>query len=142
MNLYDLTHGNYTITRTITYPDHPDSKIVTRAQVKATKETEWDTNISIDGTYTGPTDVTSVRDYQANWTSDGQNILEKGSATLVLKSGGAVRQVWESTITLPTEGVSKFPKEGEQININVSSFQVEGNKLSYSWDGTVRLRSQ
>lgn len=142
MNLYDLSQGNYTIARTISYPDYPDSKITTNAQVKATKEAEWDTNISINGTYSGPTDVISVRDYQASWTTDGQTILEKGSAALVLKSGGTVRQVWESRITLPTEGVRKFPKDGEQISINVSSFQIDGNKLSYSWDGSVRIGSR
>ena len=141
MNLYDLSQGNYTITRTISYPDHPDSKIVTNAQVKATKETEWDTNISINGTYSGPTDVIAVRDYQATWTTDGRNILEAGNATLVLKSGGSVRQVWESTITLP-QGVGRFPKDGERISINVSPLKIEGNKLSYSWDGTVQLQSR
>ena len=37
MNLYDLTKGNYHILRTITYPDFPESRIVTNAQVKATR---------------------------------------------------------------------------------------------------------
>lgn len=126
--------------RTITYPDHPDSKIVTNAQVKATSESQWDTNITINGTYSGPTDVTSVRDYQMTWTTDGKNILESGSAILVLKSGGTVRQVWESTITVASEGISKFPRGGEQINITISQFQIDGNKMSYTWEGSVRAQ--
>ena len=126
--------------RTITYPDHPDSKIVTNAQVKATSESQWDTNITINGTYSGPTDVTSVRDYQMTWTTDGKNILESGCAILVLKSGGTVRQVWESTITVASEGISKFPRGGEQINITISQFQIDGNKMSYTWEGSVRAQ--
>jgi hypothetical protein len=127
--------------RTITYPQFPGSKIVTNAQVKATRESEWDTNISINGTYDGPTDIASVQDYQLTWTTDGKNVLELGSATLVLKSGGSVRQTWESTIT-PARGVSRFPKAGERINISVSPLQVDGNKMSYSWEGTVRAQSK
>lgn len=127
--------------RTITYPEYPGSKIVTNAQVKATRESEWDTNVSINGTYDGPTDVASVQDYQLTWTMDGKNVRESGSATLVLKSGKSVRQVWESTIT-PAREVSRFPKAGERINISISTFQVEGNKMSYSWEGTVRAQSK
>ena len=141
MNLTDLSQGNYTIARTITYPDFPKSKIETNAQVKATRESEWDTNITINGTYDGPSDVASIRDYQATWTSDGKGIRETGSAILVLKSGGTLRQVWESTIT-PERGVSRFPKTGERINVSVSPLQIDGNKMSYSWEGTVRAQSR
>lgn len=113
---------------------------MTNAQVKATRESAWDTNITINGTYDGPTDVTSVRDYQVTWNSDGKSIHESGSAMLVLKSGGNVRQIWESTIT-PAHGVSKFPKAGERIDVSVSPLQIDGNKMSYSWEGTVRARA-
>ena len=141
MNLYDLTKGNYTVARTISYPDFPGSQIVTNAQVKASKDSEWDTNISINGTYKGPTDVISVKDYQRVWTSDGKNILESGSATLELKSGGSVRQLWKSTIT-PASGIEKFPRSGELITVTISDFKVDGNKMSYKWEGTVRPQSK
>jgi hypothetical protein len=141
LNLFDLSQGNYTIARTITYPDYPRSKIETNAQVKATREAEWDTNITINGTYDGPMDVASIRDYQATWTSDGKGIRELGSATLVLKSGGNVRQIWESTIT-PERGVSRFPKTGERINVSIAQLQIDVNKMSYSWEGTVRAQSK
>ena len=113
---------------------------MTNAQVKATRESAWDTNITINGTYDGPTDVTSVRDYQVTWNSDGKSIQESGSAILVLKSGGNVRQIWESTIT-PAHGISKFPKAGERIDVTVSPLQIDGNKMSYSWEGTARARA-
>lgn len=141
MNLYDLTKGTYRIVRTISYPDFPDSKIVTDAQVKATRNSEWDTSISINGTYNGPTDIVSAKDYQLTWTTDGKNILESGSATLELSSGGSVRQVWSSTIT-PEQGFDKFPPNGEQITISISPFQIDGNGMSYKWEGTVKARSR
>jgi hypothetical protein len=140
-NLYDLTKGNYSVLRTISYPDFPGSEITTNAQVKAAKDSEWNTNITINGTYNGPTDVVSVKDYQLLWTSDGKSILESGSATLELKSGGAVRQVWKSTIT-PERGIDNFPRSGELINVTISQFQINGNKMSYSWEGTVRSQSK
>jgi hypothetical protein len=30
-----------------------------------------------------------------------------------------------------------FPKDGETANITFSSLKVEGNKMSYEWQGTV-----
>lgn len=141
MNLYDLTNGNYHIVRTISYPDFPDSKIETNAQVKAVRNSEWETNLTINGKYTGPSDVVSAKDYQINWTTDGKNILESGSVTLVLSSGGTVRQIWSSTIT-PEHPIEKFPQSGELINISISPFQLDGNKMSYTWEGTVKARSK
>jgi hypothetical protein len=137
MDLYDLTKGNYSVHRTISYPDFSGSQIVTNAQVKAVKDSEWDTNITINGTYNGPTDVVAVKDYQVLWTSDGKNILESGSATLELKSGGSVRQVWKSTIT-PERPFEKFPPAGELITVSISPLQIDGNKMSYKWEGTVK----
>ena len=137
MDLYDLTKGNYSVHRTISYPDFSGSQIVTNAQVKAVKDSEWDTTITINGTYNGPKDVVAVKDYQLLWTTDGKNILESGSATLELKSGGSVRQVWKSTIT-PERPFEKFPPAGELITISISPLQIDGNKMSYKWEGTVK----
>lgn len=139
VNLYDLTKGNYRLQRTISYPDFPDSQIVTNAQVKAGRNAEWDANITVNGKYNGPTDVVSAKDYQLIWTSDGKQILESGNTTLELKSGGTLRQVWSSTIT-PEQGIEKFPPAGELINISISPFQIDGNRMSYEWEGTVKAR--
>lgn len=139
--MYDLTKGNYRLQRTISYPDFPDSRIETTAQVRAVRDSEWETKITINGNYTGPTDVVSAKDYQVSWTADGKNIVESGSVTLQLSSGRSVRQVWSSTIT-PEREIEKFPQHGELINITVSPFKLDGNKMSYSWDGTVSPRAQ
>jgi hypothetical protein len=127
--------------RTITYPDFPGSKIETDAQVKATGAYEWNTKIAIKGSYDGPADIVSARDYQLTWASDGKNILESGSSMLESKSGRAVRQVWTSTIT-PEHGLDQFPQAGEVINISISPFQIDSNSMSYKWDGTVKVRSK
>ena len=127
VNLFDLTKGNYRLLRTISYPDFPESKIVTDAQVKAVRNSEWDTKITVNGTYNGPTDV--------------KNIIESGSATLELSSGKSVRQVWASTIT-PEQDFEKFPPGGELITISISPFQIDGNRMSYKWEGTVKAQSR
>jgi hypothetical protein len=138
LNLYDLTEGNYRISRTITYPDFPESKIVTDGMVQAPRNSEWDTTININGTYNGPTDIISVKDYKLIWTTDGNNILESGSATLELNSGKSIQQVWESKIT-PEKKLDNFPKSGESATISFSPFVIDGNKMSYKWEGTVKV---
>mgnify|MGYP000628053595 CR=1 FL=1 len=139
LNLYDLTEGNYRISRTITYPDFPESKIVTDGRVKAVRNSEWDTTLNINGTYNGPTDVISVKDYKLNWTTEGNKILESGSATLVLKSGKSIQQIWESIIT-PEKNLDHFPESGESATISFSSFEINGNEMSYKWEGTVKVQ--
>ncbi len=83
VNLYDLTMGNYRVLRTISYPEYPESQLVMEAQVTATNDSVWVTNMTINGTYTGPTDFVSQKDYQLIWTTtDGDKLLESGSTTL------------------------------------------------------------
>jgi hypothetical protein len=141
VNLYDLTRGNYHVLRTISYPDFPESRIVTEAEVKAVKNSEWDTKITINGTYNGPTDIVSVKDYQLVWTTDGKNIIESGSAKLESSSGKSIRQVWASTIT-PQHGLNDFPQAGELITVSISPLEIDGDTMSYKWEGTVKVRSQ
>ena len=114
---------------------------MTDAKVKATSNSVWDTTITITGTYNGPTNVVAAKDYKVIWTIDGKNILESGSTTLELSSGKSVRQVWTSIIT-PERGIAKFPPAGELIAISVSPFKIDGNKMSYTWEGSVKARSK
>lgn len=141
MNLYDLTKGNYRVVRTVTYPEFPKSKIIFETDVKAAGDSEWATTIHVDGTYNGPSDIVAIKDYQLIWTTDGKNILESGTAKLELASGKFIRQVWSSTIT-PEQGIQNFPKAGELVNVSVSPFKVDGNKMSYEWEGTVTKQSE
>jgi len=137
LNLYDLTHGNYRVLRTISYPEFPESELIMEAKVTAVNDSEWVTEMTINGMYNGPTDFVSKKDYQLTWKSDGEKILESGSATLESASGQSVRCVWSSIIT-PEEGFDKFPEAGEFVSLSISPFQIDGNSMSYEWEGTVK----
>jgi hypothetical protein len=148
MNLYDLTNGNYGVLRAISYPEYPESLIVLDVQVKAASDSEWVTKIRINGTYSGPTDIVSCEDYQIKWVINGRKLLEVGTAILRPSSGDPIRQVWSSVIApkrssgkLPA-ALDKFPPDGELISASISSFQVDGSRMSYNWEGTVRRQSK
>ena len=73
-------------------------------------------------------------------------ILESGTALLRCASGTRVRQRWSSVIT-PTGAqedavspLSEFPARGQLIQLTVSPFRVEDNRMSYEWEGTVAQR--
>ena len=68
------------------------------ADVTALSASEWSTDLTVSGTYDGPTDIVSVRDYEIDWTASGKTLVEKGRATLVSSSGRSVRSEWSSTI--------------------------------------------
>jgi hypothetical protein len=136
-----LTQGNYQVHRTVSYPDFPKSQVVFDTQVTAVGA-EWSTQITISGSYDGPTDVVAVRDYQVEWTTDGKTLFEKGTAVLVLSSGGSVRSRWSSSIVPDQPRFANFPRGGETINVTFSPFKIDGNKMSYEWEGTVRARDR
>jgi hypothetical protein len=138
MNLYDLTRGNYHVRRTLSYPEYPSSQIIFDTEVTARSGKEWATTIAISGTYDGPTDFVAVKDYQAEWTTDGKTLFEKGRATLERASGGSVRSEWSSTIVPKEARFEKFPRGGETLNVTFSPLKVTGNKMSYEWVGAVR----
>lgn len=138
-NLYDLTNGNYRVLRTITYPEYPESQLKMDVKVTAASDSEWVTDMTINGTYNGPTDFVSKNDYELIWTTDGEKLIESGSATLVTSSGQSVRCVWSSEI-IPEKSFEKFPAVGEVISVSISPFQIDGNSMSYEWTGTVKER--
>jgi hypothetical protein len=141
--LFDLTGGNYIVKRTVLFSEFPASQLTFEADVTAVSGSEWSTKLTVGGTYDGPTDVISVRDYQLMWTSDGKTISENGSVLLVLTSGKTVQTKWTSTITPKDGDLRKFPGAGEQVNVTFSPFRIEGDRMSYQWTGTVGvLRNQ
>ena len=142
-NLYDLTLGNYRVFRAISYPDYPESLVLFDAQVTATSNAEWATEIAVHGTYTGPTDINKSDEYQLTWVSDDAKLLESGSASLGCSSGERLRQTWSSIITLtqdPHESLARlraFPASGQVINATISPFNIDGHRMDYEWHGTV-----
>jgi hypothetical protein len=143
MNLYDLTLGNYRVFRAVSYPDHPESLVVFDVRVVARGNSEWITEIAINGRYTGPTDIVASDDYRLTWVAEGAKLLESGAASLARSSGEHVRQIWSSIIT-PGEGAEEssprfktFPAVGQVINATISPFKIVGQRMSYEWEGTV-----
>ncbi len=147
-NLYDLTKGNYRVLRAISYPEYPESLIVLDVEVEAASKSKWVTDIRINGTYDGPTDIVACQDYQIKWIidgkGDGKKLLESGTAILGLSSGKLVRQVWSSIITPKKRSgkfppaFDKFPSDGELIKASISPFKIDGDGMSYEWEGTVK----
>ena len=137
MNLYDLTKGNYTVHRTVSYAEHPNSRLVFDARVKRLDKTEWATTIELSGSYDGPTDVVGVDDYVLTWTTDGKTLAETGAATLRLSAGGTAHMTWVSSIIPDNPDFGRFSKGGETVRVKVSAFKIAGNTMSYDWTGTV-----
>lgn len=140
--MYEITGGNYRVHRTLTYPDLPKSQIVFDTDVRAISQAEWSTKIAISGTYDGPTDIVSVKDYQLEWSSDRKSLFEKGSATLVTSSGHTIRSTWTSTYTPDKPNFERFPAGGESVKLTFTPFDIQGNRMSYKWRGTAQPAAQ
>jgi hypothetical protein len=140
MSLYELTGGNYRVHRVVSYPEFADSELVFDVEVKTAGDSEWSTTITISGAYNGPTDVVSVRDYELDWTRDGDTIVEKGAATLELSSGETLRSEWTSSIETEARRLAAFPAGGEVVSVTYTPFRIDGNKMSYEWQGSVRAK--
>ena len=121
--MYELTGGNYQVHRTVSYPEFPDSQLVFETEVKAVGKTEWSTKIAVSGTYNGPTDIASIRDYQLDWTTDGQSLSEKGSATLMTLTGKSVRSNWTSNYCSSQTSIRTLPRRRRDRERDFFAFQ-------------------
>lgn len=124
-----------------------DAQVTAAKTAKGSKWSKWATNIWLNGTYNGPTDIVANREYQIRWRVEGKKLYESGVATLESSSGEFVRQVWSSIITpggpngKAPPALRRFPSDGELIEAAISPFKIDGNKMSYEWTGTVRKGS-
>src|SRR4051794_20659852 len=117
------------MSRALSYPDYPESLLAFDALVVAGSGEEWTTEIGLQGTYTGPTDIVACDDYALTWRANDARVFESGSALLRCASGTRVRQRWASVIT-PTgaqeSSLRDFPARGQAIRLTISPFEVEG----------------
>jgi hypothetical protein len=136
------------VLRAVSYPDFPDSLLALDVEVTATDNAAWETSIVLHGTYGGPTDVVATHDYQLTWLVDGSRVLESGLNTLESSSGERIRQRWTSIITPGgssqerSRAIENFPASGEAITATISPFTVDGNRMSYDWEGTVTKQAK
>jgi hypothetical protein len=86
--------------------------------------------------------VVYVKDYRLEWTTDGKVLVEKGSATLVLSSDKTIESAWASSIVPEKALFERFPREGEIVSVTFSPFKIDGNRMSYEWQGSVSARGK
>jgi hypothetical protein len=140
LNLFDLTHGNYQVRRILTLPDFPGTEVRFDVRVTAVEPGDWTTELEIDGRYDGPTDFVAAHGYRLAWTHEGDRLLERGSAVLERASGEFVVSEWSSTINADLRMLAKFPKRGEVVRVDISPFHVDGDEMSYEWQGRVEAQ--
>jgi hypothetical protein len=122
----------------VSYPEYPAAQLLFDVDVEAV-ENEWRTRIYVAGRYDGPADVIAHDSYTVEWMLDERKLLESGTATLELASGKRLLQSWSSVITPSSRSdvVERFPAGGELIRASISPFEVDGQVMSYRWEGTV-----
>ena len=120
------------MSRALSYPDYPESLLAFDALVVAESGEEWTTEIGLQGTYTGPTDIVACDDYALTWRADDARVFESGSALLRCASGTRVRQRWASVIT-PTGAQERGPalcgtsrRRGQAIRLTISAVRGRG----------------
>ncbi len=138
MTLFEATGGDYQVERRLTFPEISGSALQFRADVRPESERTWTTKIDVSGTYAGPVDVVGVADYRLDWTVDGNLIRERGSSTLLTASGQRVRSTWESVITPRRPRLERFAKQGQVAEVRFTPFRIDGNRMAYDWEGTMR----
>jgi hypothetical protein len=138
MNLFGLTGGNFHIERTLTFPDFPDSLIEFSGDSKSFCDgEEWDGEFEAEGTYDGPTDVIGLEGYTLVWTTDGRLLFEDGSIDLLISDGTVVRELWTSIYEVTEGELGEMPEGGQTATATFTDFKVDGDTLSYHWEGEV-----
>jgi hypothetical protein len=135
VNLYDLTSGNYSLTRTFSYPDFPSSSIslsgnVMTSGANLTYTENW------SGTYNGPQDIVGITSYQHTLVPNGPgDVLTTGQATMADSSGNTYS-------ILNTGEISGFSGElgsPESATIEWTTQELNGNVLTLAWQGSVTV---
>lgn len=52
-------------------------------------------------------------------------------------SGELVDSEWVSTIAMDPRTLQRFPRSGEVARISISPFDIDGNTMTYAWNGAV-----
>jgi len=86
-NLYDLSGGNYTVERTFTWPDYPDSVLDVSGTV-STVGSEMHGDVSIVGAYDGPLDLVGVLDYTSSWSQLTPTSIQEHVVSTIERSNG------------------------------------------------------
>lgn len=105
--------------------------------MQASSAEEWSTELTLAGTYDGPTDFVASRGYRLWWTINRGRLLERGMALLERSQGGLVACEWTSTITVDAKMAAQFPRSGQVARISITPFEVDGAAMKYEWHGEI-----
>ena len=133
-NLFTLSGGNYIAGRTVRWGTLPGDEIVFVATV-STSGGIMTSNQSVNGTYSGPTDVIGVTDYQMVWAQVDATTIEVISTATLLRSNG---ESFDAQITSVYSGLSaQMPFSVQVGSYTFSNQSFSNNVMSFDWQGVV-----
>ena len=134
VNLFDLSAGNYTASRTVLWPSLPGDQLVLTANVSTANGTMTATT-NVSGTYSGPADLIGVTDYKMLWTQISPTSIEVISTATILQANG---ESFGAQITSVFSGLfSQMPTNQQAGTYTFSNELFNNNTLSFDWQGTI-----
>lgn len=135
VNLFDLSGGNYFASRTARWDSLPGEQIVLTGDVTTSSGVMTANNATVNGTYSGPTDLIGVVDYKTVWTQIDLTTIEVISTAKLLRKNGLTLG---TTVTSVYSGLSSQMPTQQQIGGHTYSNESwDGNVMKYDWVGTV-----
>ncbi len=133
LNLYDLSDGSYTAGRLVSWPSLPGDSIQIITQESISGNMLSYTS-EVTGTYSGPTDIIGVADYNFIMTQLDATTIDFFSTTSLLRANGESFEVVMDTIY---SGLSQQMPTQQRGELYFSNLSFSNNVLSFNWDGTV-----
>lgn len=136
VNLFDLSGGNYLAGRTVRWASLPGEQIVLTADVTTSGGVMTANNATVNGTYSGPTDLIGVIDYETVWTQIDPTTIEVISTAKLLRENGLTL---DATVTSVYSGLSSQMPTRQVGGQTYSNEYWDGNVMKYDWVGTVAI---
>ncbi|CAG1010732.1 hypothetical protein ANAEL_04012 [Anaerolineales bacterium] len=137
VNLFDLSGGNYFASRTVRWDSLPGEQIVLTGDVTTSGGVMTANNATVNGTYSGPTDLIGIIDYEMVWTQINFTTIELISTAKLLSASGLTL---DATVTSVYSGIlSQMPTRQQLGEHTYSNESWDGNVMKYDWTGTVAV---
>lgn len=134
LNLFGLSGGDFTAGRTVTWPSLPGEQIVVMTNFSTTGNNMSYTS-TVNGTYTGPTDIVNVIDYKMVWTQLSPTSIGITATAELVRANGSSFPVDLSTIYT---GLSvQMPTHKEFATLTFSDMSFQNNVMAYGFQGKV-----
>lgn len=135
VNLFDLSGGNYIASRTVRWDSLPGEQIVLTGDVTTSGGVMTANNATVNGTYSGPTDLIGVTDYEMVWTQIDLTTIKVISTAKLLRENGLTL---DATVTSVYSGLSSQMPTRQQVgDHSYSNESWDGNVMEFDWRGSV-----